>query len=117
MAKKFNDLRLKMSPGAQQRAKAKTEAMLADMPLAELRQARYLSQEQLANTLGVKQSSISKLEHRTDMYIQTLRSYIEAMGGQLEIKAKFFDGEIIINQFESIEEGGDSSEFPVVKQV
>lgn len=116
MAKKFNELRAKMSPEAQERAAAKTEAMLAVMPLAELRQARHLSQEQLANILRVKQSSISKLEHRTDMYIQTLRSFIEAMGGQLEIKAKFIDGEVLINQFEAIDGSEDDANTAITKR-
>lgn len=102
MAKKFRDLRMRLSPEARQRVEEQTRALLEVMPLAELRQARLLSQEQLAATLGIKQSSISKLEHRTDMYIQTLRSYVEAMGGRLEIKACFPDGEVVIDQFEGL---------------
>ncbi len=103
MAKKFADLRKKMSPAARQKAEALTKEMLVEMPLQELRQARLFSQEQLANALGVKQASVSKLEHRTDMYVQTLRSYIEAMGGELNITARFPDGEIRINLFEDID--------------
>ena len=76
--------------------------MLEEMPLQELRQARALSQEQLARTLGIKQASVSKLERRTDMYIQTLRNYIEAMGGQLEVIASFPGGKVKINQFEEV---------------
>jgi len=81
MAKKFRDLRARMSPEAQARAQRKAEAMLAEMPLAELRIARQLSQEQLASMLNVGQPAIAKLEKRTDMYISTLRRFIEAMGG------------------------------------
>jgi predicted transcriptional regulator len=55
--------------------------MLAEMPLHELRQARGLSQKQLAQTLHVQQPSIAKMGKRTDMYISTLRSHIEAIGG------------------------------------
>ena len=62
------------------------------MPLNELRQARGLSQKVLAEVLHVQQPSIAKLEKRTDMYISTLRSHIEAMGGQLEVIARFPDG-------------------------
>ena len=72
------------------------------MPLQELRQARQLSQEQRATILQVKQASISKLERRTDMYISTLRQFIEAMGGELEIVAKFPDGVVRITQFQEI---------------
>jgi len=73
------------------------------MPLQELRHARNLSQEQLAQTLSIRQAAVSKLEKRTDMYISTLRNFIKAMGGELEIIAKFPDGAVRINQFEDIE--------------
>lgn len=104
MAKKFRDLRTKMSAEAQARAHDKTLAMLAELPLAELRQARHLSQEQLAAVLEVQQPAVAKLEKKTDMYISTLRRFIEAMGGQLEIKAHFPDGDVTINQFEELNE-------------
>ena len=106
MAKSYKNLRAKMSPENQKKAKEKTELLLKEMPINELRQARRLSQERLAETLGKKQASISKMEHRTDMYISTLRSYIEAMGGQLKIVAHFPDGEVVINQFEQIGKHG-----------
>lgn len=67
--------------------------------MQELRHVRMLSQEQLAAKLNVKQATVSKLERRADMYISTLRKVIKAMGGELEIKAKFPDGEVRINQF------------------
>ncbi len=102
MAKRFSELRAKMSPEALEKAAGLSRAMLDEMPLQELRRARALSQEQLARTLGIKQASVSKLERRTDMYIQTLRNYIEAVGGQLEITAKFPDGKVKINQFEEV---------------
>jgi hypothetical protein len=53
--------------------------------------------------LRTKQGSVSKLEHRTDMYISTLRSYVEAMGGQLEIVARFPDGSVKISKFEDLD--------------
>ena len=102
MAKPFRSLRDKMSPEAQAAAEQKTQALLEALPLQELRQARQLSQEQLATILQVKQASISKLERRTDMYISTLRQFIEAMGGELEIVAKFPDGVVRITQFQEI---------------
>jgi transcriptional regulator with XRE-family HTH domain len=76
--------------------------MFKEMPLQELRQARKLSQEAIATILGAKQASISKLEHRINMYVSTLRSYIEAMGGTLEIVAQFPDSEVRIKQFTDI---------------
>ena len=102
MAKKFAVLRDKMSPEAREKADEITRVLLGDMPLQELRQARHLSQEQLAGVLRIKQASVSKLERRTDMYIQSLRSYINAMGGELEITARFPDGDVRINQFEDL---------------
>ena len=69
------------------------------MPLNGLRQARALSQVKLAETLHVNQAAVSKIERRTDMYISTLRAYIRAMGGDLEIVAKFPDGEVKIANF------------------
>ena len=102
MAKKFRDLRAKMSPEAQARSRQKTMTMLDELPLAELRQARRLSQQQLADNLAVKQPAVARLEKKTDMYISSLRRFIEAMGGQLEIKAHFPDGDVTINQFEDL---------------
>lgn len=102
MARKFSELRARMSPAARTRARARARTMLADMPLQELRLARGLSQEELAATLKVRQASISKLERRADMYISTLRSHIRAMGGELEIVARFPDGEVRISNFEEV---------------
>ena len=102
MSKPYAILREKMKPAARKKAAEKTKTLLAEMPLQELRHARDLSQEQLARTLSVKQPSVSKLEQRTDMYISTLRNFIKAMGGDLEIIARFHDGSVQINQFEDI---------------
>jgi predicted transcriptional regulator len=84
------------------RAKARADALLAEMPLQELRQARGLSQKMLAELLHVQQPSIAKLEKRTDMYISTLRAHIEAMGGELDVIARFPDGSVKIKNFSEI---------------
>ena len=102
MAKKFAELRARMSPESQARAQAKAQAMLVEMPLNELRQARGLSQKMLAEVLNVQQPAIAKMEKRTDMYLSTLRSHIEAMGGQLEVVARFPDGAVKISNFTDI---------------
>jgi transcriptional regulator with XRE-family HTH domain len=102
MTKPFKTLRKKMSLPAQKAAAEKKNEMLKEMPLQELRQAHQMSQERLAELLLTKQANVSRIERRTDMYISTLRSYIEAMGGKLDIIAKFPDGEVYINQFEDI---------------
>jgi ribosome-binding protein aMBF1 (putative translation factor) len=102
MANSFSKLKSKMSPHAKKAVASQVKKMLAKMPLQELRQAKQLSQEHLAEVLDTKQANISRIERRTDMYISTLRSYIEAMGGELEIIAKFPEGQIHISQFRDI---------------
>jgi DNA-binding XRE family transcriptional regulator len=109
MARNFNELRAKMSPESRARVEERVKATLAAMPLEELREARELTQTQLAQVLQVSQGAVSKVERRADMYISTLRSYVSAMGGDLQIRAVFPDGEVIINQFAEI---GPRSEEP-----
>ncbi|MGY2184759.1 hypothetical protein D3C81_478070 [compost metagenome] len=99
MAKKFADLVARRSPESQARVDVLLKKLRAEMPLHELRQAQALSQENLAKTLHVNQAAISKMERRTDMYISTLRSYIRAMGGELEIIATFPEGQVKIDNF------------------
>jgi transcriptional regulator with XRE-family HTH domain len=102
MARKFSELISEMSPERRAKVAAGVAEILAAMPLHELRQARELSQEALAEALDTSQSSISKLERRVDVYVSTLRRYIESMGGELDIIARFPDGSVRINQFEEI---------------
>jgi ribosome-binding protein aMBF1 (putative translation factor) len=102
MAKNFTTLLEKMSPDARQDIAGQVAAAMARMPLRELRRARGLSQKMLAEALRVRQPAIAKMEQRTDMYISTLRSHIEAMGGELEIVARFPDGAIQITNFSQL---------------
>lgn len=71
-----------------------------ELQLHELRQSKALSQVALAKTLHVHQAAISKMEHRNDMYVSTLREYIRALGGHLEIVARFPDGAVKISNFD-----------------
>ena len=100
MARKFEELEARMSREAIARSDARYAELKADMALDELRDAMRLTQQQLAKTLHVDQSAISKLERRTDMYVSTLGRFIEAMGGKLEIRAVFPTGSVRITQFE-----------------
>lgn len=102
MAKKFSELRKNMSPESQEKAKAKTKVMLSEMALDELREARRLTQEQLADRLHVKQPAIAKIERRADMYVSTMRGVIKAMGGEMEILAVFPEGRVTIKQFREL---------------
>ncbi len=103
MAKNFSVLREKMPVYAQAEVENRVEKALVEMPLDELRRARGLSQKALAKILHVQQPAIAKMERRTDMYISTLRSHIEAMGGELKITAQFPDGVVKILNFSQLE--------------
>ncbi len=59
--------------------------------LQELRKSRQLTQENIAQLLGINQENVSRLERRNDLLLSTLRDYIAAMGGDLEIVARFPD--------------------------
>jgi DNA-binding XRE family transcriptional regulator len=87
----------------QQKIAKRVRESLASMPLDEIRRARQMTQAKLADALGVNQGEVSKIEHRTDLYISTLAGYIEALGGKLEIRAIFPDREMRIDQFEGLQ--------------
>lgn len=98
MAKNFKALQAQMAPEALRRAEAKAEAMLRSMTLDELREALELTQEEVAKRLQVKQPAVAKLERREDVRLSTLRALIEAMGGQIEVRAIFPQGTVILRQ-------------------
>src|SRR5687768_7898668 len=100
--RKFSELRARMAPERRARNAAETARLLAEMPLGELRQARDMTQTALAELLETSQGEVSKIEKRADMYVSTLRRYIEAMGGELEIVARFPEGAVRINQFQDL---------------
>lgn len=102
MAKKFQDLVDKMSPEHRDASERRAREILNDMRLHELRRAMKLSQDEIAATLHMSQPGVSKLEQRVDLFVSTLRNYIRAMGGELEIIARFPDGAVRINQFDEI---------------
>jgi len=99
MARNFRELRSKMSPESRERSEQKAWRIEKGMPLDELRAARDFTQEHLAKLMKVNQTAISKVERRTDMYVSTLRDFIRAMGGELEIVARFPEGSVVIDQF------------------
>jgi transcriptional regulator with XRE-family HTH domain len=100
MARKFKELREKMSPERQQRSRERTAAMLLAMDLAELRGKLGVTQEELASRLEISQSNVSRLERRRDMLVSTLREVVEAYGGRLRLVADFPDGSVEIEQFD-----------------
>jgi DNA-binding XRE family transcriptional regulator len=113
MARNFRELEAKMSPERLARSDARVQAMIAEIrSMDELRQARSLTQAELAQTLKISQGAVSKVERRTDMYISTLRGYVRAMGGDVQIRAIFPEGEVILNQFQDL----DAESPPPVKR-
>jgi len=93
-----------MTPEARAAAGAEAIQLDAEMDLAEVRRAMKLSQEELGQTLQINQGSVAKIEKRADMYVSTLRRFIEAMGGELEIVAKFADHSVKIRNFSDLSE-------------
>ena len=102
VARGFKELEARMSPEAIRSSDAAYDRLKESMVLEELRDALRMTQQELAQALNVDQSAISKLEHRTDMYVSTLRRCIAAMGGQLEIRAILPEGTVRISQFEQL---------------
>jgi transcriptional regulator with XRE-family HTH domain len=88
-----------MQPERLARAKARAKDAMAEMLLAEIRRSVGLTQEELAESVGIKQPTLSRLESQDDMQISTLRRLIEALGGKLEIIAHLPGGDIRIGQF------------------
>jgi hypothetical protein len=106
----FSDLTKHFSPERQARIAEKVHTLTQAMALADLREARAHSQADLAARLHVQQPAVAKMERRTDMYVSNLRRFIEAMGGTLEIIARFPDGSVTITNFAAI--GQTPAEMP-----
>jgi transcriptional regulator with XRE-family HTH domain len=100
MARKWRELFAKMSPESQARALAGAERMRREIPLIEVRRQLNLSQQALAERMGVSRASVSRFERRGGIHLRELRRIVEAMGGELEITARFPDGEIRLDQWE-----------------
>src|ERR1700677_5147507 len=100
MARNYKELQAKMNPADVAENRQRVSEELHCMTLDELRNAKQLTQADLAELLNVPQSSISRIEQRTDMYLSTLRNYVQAMGGVLQIQAVFPEGgTVIISRF------------------
>ena len=100
MAKSFKTLRDKMTPEARERSERLAGDLGKEIRLAELRTALGVSQDELGQLLKRKQAAISRLERRSDMHVSTLREFVKALGGRLELIASFPEGSYHIKQFE-----------------
>jgi transcriptional regulator with XRE-family HTH domain len=97
MAITLNDKMKKLNARRRKKIEARTaELITEEMSLRDLRKARRLTQEHMAEVLNVGQDGVSRLEKRTDLLISTLRGYVEAMGGSLSLIAEFPDREPVI---------------------
>jgi DNA-binding XRE family transcriptional regulator len=84
--------------GAVRMAEIDADADREIFALRELRKAHDLTQAQMAEQLGIDQGEVSRIEHRADLYVSTLRRYVEALGGRLHITATFGDSEAEIGE-------------------
>jgi len=100
----FKQLTKGFAPERKARIAARVDVLKKGMALHELRQARERSQQDLARELKVGQPAIAKLERRADMYVSNLRRYTEALGGSLEITARFPEGSVSIINFGELDE-------------
>ncbi len=101
MAKSFDELADRvMTPERRARAAKRARQLLAEMLLQEIRKLAGISQTELADILGVKQPTLSKIEQQDDMQVSTLKKIIEALGGRLQIIAQFPKADVEISQFE-----------------
>ena len=98
----FNKLKNSMSTQSQKRVEKKLVKLRQEMALAEVRKAMALTQVDLAKMLHIKQAAVARLENRTDMYISSLRKYIVAMGGELDIVARFPEGDVHIQNLQDL---------------
>jgi hypothetical protein len=112
MGNKWTALRANMTPVRREANRQAAQQMIEAMPLEELRQARRITQTHLASLLKITQASVSKMEKRTDMYVSTLRSFVQAMGGELEIRAIFPEGTVRIEQFATLAECDERTNQP-----
>ena len=97
MSKSFSTLKNKMSLTAKKAVEEKTSQLLKEVLLYEIREQLNITQEDMAAKLNTKQANVSRTERRRDMKLSTLKRYIEAMGGELDIVAKFASNEVHLN--------------------
>ncbi len=106
MAIPFDEILARMTPEQRVRIEARSSELIdQERTLREIRESLEMSQGWVAQSLGVEQAAVSKLERRADMYVSNLRKYLRAVGADLEIIARFpgrppvrvtqFDGPVV----------------------
>jgi DNA-binding XRE family transcriptional regulator len=90
MGRTLKQIIAELPPERQQRIEMRYQELKQEVEgLRELRQIAGKAQLDIAAALNIKQPSVSKIEKQADMYLSTLRSYVEAIGGELELVVKF----------------------------
>ena len=90
--KTLNEKMAGLAGGRRKNIEARAEELVAEeMSLRDLRRAHRLTQARVGKTLKIGQDGVSRLEQRSDLLISTLRNYVEAMGGDLQLIASFPD--------------------------
>jgi transcriptional regulator with XRE-family HTH domain len=80
----------RLTPAQRARVEARAKELIEEeLTLRDLRQAQQLTQERMAELLGVEQENVSRLERRADLLLSTLSNYVAAMGGKLRLVAEF----------------------------
>ena len=100
----LNDVIGKLPPTRREKVEARAQELIAEeLTLQDLRKAQKLTQEQMAKVLNIGQDRVSRLEKRSDMMLSTMRSYVEAMGGSLELVVRFPKrGAVVIKSIEEV---------------
>ena len=89
MGRTHSDIMAKLPPARRARIEARTAELVAEVEgLAALRKLAERSQAEMARELNIKQPSVHKIEKQTDLYLSTLRKFIEAAGGTLELRVE-----------------------------
>jgi len=102
MAEPFSELLRDLSPSDREAIEAEARALHAEYGLLrDLRAAHTVTQQQLADLMEVRQASISKFERQDDLLVSTLRRYVEALGGRLEVRARFADHTVALSRYGS----------------
>lgn len=96
---KFSKLTADMTPERRARSDARVKEMAAEMLLSELRKHSGMTQQEVAEILGITQPSLSKMESQGDMQISTLSRLVGSLGGKLELIAHLPGGDIRLTQF------------------
>lgn len=89
MGRTVKQIKAAMTPEDRVEVEARTPELIAEVEgLKAFRVLAERSQEQIAESLGIKPPSVHKIEKQTDLYLSTLRRFVEAAGGSLELRVE-----------------------------